>query len=169
MVSNHFRAPWSFSKLNPVASRRYLKQSMVHLMARHSSCPVEHGVSLRTGFLLTQTTGLFSSPSPCHHVPPIPLPEASVWVLKGTLKFSCICHHLYLFFDDLLGAPSLSFHCFPREWKHCYNMEASVAISFGTVWSRRRRLGTGNPLTALSSCSCTGSIFPRLHISCDFF
>lgn len=94
MVSNHFRALWSFSKLNSVPSRRYLKRSMVHLMVRHSTCP---GVSLRTGFLLTPTTGLFSSPSPCHHVPPTLLPEASVWVLKGTLKFSCICHCLYLF------------------------------------------------------------------------
>lgn len=108
MVSNHCRALWSFSKLNSVPSRQYLKRSMVHLMARHSSCPAEHGVSHRTSFLLTPATGLFSSPSPRHHVLPLPLPEASVWVLKGTIKFSCICHRLYLFlmtFLDHLHTP----------------------------------------------------------------
>lgn len=108
MVSNHCRALWSFFKLNSAPSRRYLKRSMVHLMARHSSCPAQHAVSPRTGFLLTPATGLFSSPSPCCHFPPIPLPEASVWVLKGTVKFSCICHRLYLFlmtFLDHLHSP----------------------------------------------------------------
>lgn len=27
----------------------------------------------------------------------IPRPEASAWMLKGKLKFSCVCRHLYLF------------------------------------------------------------------------
>lgn len=35
--------------------------------------------------------------SPCCHVPPLPQPQASVWELKGTQKFACLCHPLYPF------------------------------------------------------------------------
>lgn len=69
---------------------------MVHLMARPSlpqgRCPADTGY---WPFSLL--------PHLCRHVPPTPLPEASVWVLKGTLKFSCIRHHLYLFLMTFLG------------------------------------------------------------------
>lgn len=44
-----------------------------------------------------QPLACFSFLSPCCHVPPIPLPEASVWLLKGTLKFSSTCYCLYIF------------------------------------------------------------------------
>lgn len=143
---------------------------MVHLMARHSSCPIEDGVSLRTGFLLTSATGLFSPPSPCRHVPAVPLPEASVWVLKGTLKFSCICHRLYLFLMTFLDHLRSPFSASPESENTATIWRPVSPYPLALVWSQRGQLGTGNPLTARSSCTCTGSTFQRLHTSyCIFF
>lgn len=63
-------------------------ETMVHLMARHFSCPVEDGVSPRPRVL----ADIGYSFSPCCHVPLPPRPQAPVWELKGTQRFTCRCH-----------------------------------------------------------------------------
>lgn len=69
-------------------------ETMVHLMAQHFSCPVEDGVSRRPSVL----ADIGYSFSPCCHVPLASRPQASVWELKGTQKFTCRCHPFCLFF-----------------------------------------------------------------------
>lgn len=99
--------------VTPEAERfawQMILETMVHLMAQHFSWPVEDGVSPRPGVL----ADIGCSFSPCCHVSLPPRPQASVWELKGTQKFTC-CRHpfcpcfFYFFYYDNSNQPYASF------------------------------------------------------------
>lgn len=95
--------------VTPKAERfawQMILETMVHLTAQHFSYPVEDGVSLRPSFL----ADIGYSFSPCCHIPLPPQPQASVWELKGTQKFTCRCHPFCMsFFYDNSNQPYAAF------------------------------------------------------------
>lgn len=108
-------------------------ETMVHLMAQHFSWPFEDGVSPRPGVL----ADIGCSFSPCCHVPLPPRPQASVWELKGTQKFTCCRHPFCRFFLFFLLWQLKStlrlFLKFLRDSKQGDSMEASTDVSSGSV------------------------------------
>lgn len=97
--------------VTPEAERfawQMILETMVHLMAQHFSWPVEDGVSPRPGVL----ADIGCSFSPCCHVPLPPRPQASVWELKGTQKFTCcrhpFCPFFYFFMTTQINLTPLS-------------------------------------------------------------
>lgn len=97
-------------------------------------------------FLLTPATGLFSSPSPYCHIPLIPLPEASVCLLKDTLKFSCICHRCYLFLMTFLHHLHSPFTASPGSENTATIWRPVQPYSLELFGLKGGSLGTVNPL-----------------------